>query len=287
MPTDVEITVIGLCLCFRKEDKDVSPNEKIWNLIFPCDDRHTFSFEYPTPNGPKSENLSRSRQDVVVDFLSNDSVPQPADWDGATFGNLLNLADDDLHGKESAERSNLRVQRRVDSPENGPRTTGQVLMRVPRATLFVHDPDLSKDCYLVEVDMFGTDIDDPITKGPKSERVMFRFRFEGKLTVRACLGADCSIFNQEFPEGQTLKFSIDNKCRTDIGPNDFLDFYECVVDGATFPGRRFNSGKVDPFMGVLGTMGATNAMTPQQIVTTLMTPQANCDPVGSEPPPGP
>jgi hypothetical protein len=68
--------------------------------------------------------------------------------------------------------------------------------------------------------------------------------------------------------------------------NDSMDFYESVIDGSSEPGRRFVSAKLSVPCSVLNDMEA-NAKDIDALQRDMLTPQANCDPVGSEPPPGP
>jgi hypothetical protein len=217
---------------------------------------------------------------MFIDFESTDSNPQPAEYD-RTFGDLLNLADEDLHGVAANGRhSNLKVHRKSSS-----RQTDQVWMRVPRATLSVSTPNEAKNCWLAEIDSSDLPTGNLICKPPKAEEVVLRFRFEGTLRVKACIGSNRCPFDQTF-SGTSLQFAFDNKCQINTGINDSMDFYESVMDGAVEPGKRFVSGKFPVPCSILNDEDERKRSL-DMLLREIMTPEANCDPVSSEPPPGP
>jgi hypothetical protein len=276
MPTDVTIKIKGLCLCFIKKYPPFGENEPIWNIVFTSDNRHQLKFYFPEPDDPAGrpfspKNLHIAGEDRFIDFLSTDPDPEPATADASARQHLLNMADQDFHGTETGGgRSKLKVHRKH------PKGCDQIWMRVPRATLSASQG--SKDQWLVEVNENGDPISTPVCKGPKAEEVTLRFQFVGSLQVRVGDERGNNSFDERFSGGD-LTFEFNNKCDVGLGGiNDFLDIYDSVIDET---GRRFMVGKSIDCERVI-----TDKIR-ERVIAEVRSVNANCDPVGSEPPPGP
>jgi hypothetical protein len=300
MSTDVTITITGLCLCFLKEESHLSPRMPIWNIVFPCDDRHKLWFDFPDPDPkpkdlppPKPSDLHKPERDIFIDFHGTYISGDPSSHDGS-FHNLLNLADADLHGVEPDGRhSKLKVNRMPKPPrKNG---HDEIWMRVPHSILTAIPPADTKNCWLWEIEENGQlDIlKGPICKPPKGLAVRIHFQVEDKLRVTVGDGHSHDVFDETFSQS-SIDITFDNKCRSNSGLNDIVDIYESVLDGSKHPGKRFVSGKFPiPCLPLSHSEKETDdeaeirAKMIKTMQEVIMTPAANCDPVGSEPPPGP
>ena len=289
MPTNVRIGIIGMCLCFRKEYPPKSASDPVWNVIFPCDPRHYLNLTFPQPDAKPNGSQRPAGTvplhpvpgpDLDIEFHRADTSSVQCTYD-STFGDLLNLAETRLHGvKPNPKHSKLSLLRRKQHCD-------EAWMRVPHSELSVAPPDSSKNCWLWEVNPVGRPLPRlPVCRPPKSDRITLELDVADKirLTVRNKTTGEY-VFDETF-SGPSVELEFDNKCLDNDGHNDFLNIYESLDDELT-PGKRFATAK-HPFPCIVP---ATEADFDQNFLKELealvMTPQANCDPVGSEPPPGP
>ncbi|HKP69463.1 MAG TPA: hypothetical protein VJV05_09275 [Pyrinomonadaceae bacterium] len=256
MATEIEVIIKGLALCFRDSHQQ-------WNVIFVCDPKHPLKLSHPH-GGPDPE-LRVDGQDFTCVF-SGDITPRP----GSAFPNALF----NLNGRQ-AHDGRLRFLKRDHGLE-----TQVVAMILPSATLAVHEAT-GVDYFIQEVGAGSP----PEQIGPVAKRLRFSFLLNsGPLNVRVG-NRQQEIFNVDFPDtGGKRTFRFNNHCDGSCRRNDSLDMYDIMIDGEPDAERRFVTGAKDATGNIPGHDSTMPSFSKEMQLLTV--PYGNCDPMGSEPPPG-
>lgn len=304
MAVDVKIEATGLALCFKKPPP--GPGEEIWNIAFLCDQHHPLDLII---NGQAKEDW-RPSADIFLDVVHTGTD----NCRDTNFVKLLNISDNAYgHGRNSQNPtlSNLNIERR-------PQRTTLVWMRVPRSILSVSGSEHTK--------IVKTDPEHGVPKKVRNRGKTVTLKFDvpdGLQLVPLTFPTGAPI--PEFPAidvGPTngeIDIVFENRC---TGPgcarNDFVDLYEFVVHMDGNDEVRYITWAEDAETEVIAPTGDAEGDEAQETDTRgrldedwdvvekseagmeiqkrefkgkvdakIASPYGNCDPVGSEPPPGP
>ena len=314
MSVDVEIKLVGLALCFLKPPP--SGTEDVWNIAFLCDKHHPLKLKI---NGAAQPAKWRPANKDITFFVQH-SGTRPCGGENQ-FRRLLNLSDDDYgHGADPAdsELSNLKIKRVKNVAD-------LVWMQVPHSELDVDGEEDTKimrtspdhgiparvaDCGKAVKLTFQVD---------SNIRLMLNEYPSGNPYPPA--GAPAILPDPVPAVDGKIALEFDNRCLLTGGckRNDFVDIYEFVEhknrDGHVVKyiswAEDIETEKIrfhaDPVLdriqrdrlnellrdgwevikkGPDGLM-LQRARTRELIANGYRSPYGNCDPVGSEPPPGP
>lgn len=259
MPTRVEIHIVGLALCFFKNE--------VWNVVFVCDNVHPLEFTYPRGTGTASSSLREANRDLDINFSADEftRIDEPF---GDNFWRLFNMAAPYAHGS-----GKLRIERRRN-------LTDLVWMRVPAATFDVIRT--TDNNYFVQEQRYAGAPVEIIGQVGKEAVLVFEMRERLAMNIT---DPDDGAYSRryEFENGSgVIRLSFDNDCYANCTHNDFLDLYELVIDGSAGSERKFAAGQVKSTL-----INARRDESNSQTGFSIMSPQyGNCDPVGIEPPPG-
>lgn len=260
MPTRIEIHIVGLAVCFFKDE--------FWNIVFICDNVHPLEFTYPNGGGTASSSLHESNRDLEVSFTSDEFIRIGEPY-GDNFWRLFNMAGPYAHGA-----SKLEILRRK-------KITDLVWMKVPAASFDVWR--ITDNNYFVqEQDYPGAPVE---IIGQVGKEVVLEFDVKDNFTMLITDPNDSSYSRRySFANGSgKVALAFDNDCYSNCTHNDFLDLYEFVIDGDEGSERKFAAGQVKS-----GLVNARRLDSNPRMDARPMSPQyGNCDPVGIEPPPGP
>jgi len=251
MTMKVEIVFKGSVLCYLKRGS--------LHFIFPTDDTHLLNFSHGSGGPSPLRNLG-SDSVLEVDLGGTPSQPPTAD-----FTNILNMSGVDFHGS-TGSRSNLVENRR--------RRPGSeiVHMTIPSGRFSAVPSSLAR--------YWSHELGNP--QGPHEIGLAAReVRVEiqvdaGKTFSLGFAGGQPPVLSIPYAAGTVEQIILDNDCGAACkGADDFSHYYDWVVDKRE-PTKFFNAGKM-PFPKSSGNEKGIE----------MLSPQGNCDPVGSDPPPEP
>jgi hypothetical protein len=282
MPTNFEIHIFGVSLCFYKEP--------YWNVIFPCDGDHRATACF---NGA-SEDLCQDERVIFIDFPI-EAIEENAKPYESNQLPLFNMSANYAHGvtgTPGASTLNMYDLTQVRDP-NTLKFSSYVWIRVPYATMLTQIPT---PCHYYVQDVSGA-VGLPVEDiGTTAREVVFVFTTTKDISLVAEDLRDpkysASIFNP-LPSTAKNVAEIDNDCHSpnSVKANDFLNLYKIVYDAGT-PMRKFAAGQMkcaNAPQSWIRPSYCIPAGTPEEEKSqlTLMSTYGNCDPVESNPPPGP
>lgn len=255
MTMTVRFEFVGSVLCFYSKRK--------WHFDFVGDHHHQAMCSVKrTVAGAPDHVLSNGPLVLLSEIRTATFEPEPRITEtpnGADLDKLLNLSGDDMHGT-SKGASNLRWK-----PEPG---VSVVRLVLPPFKLTVKET--TSDDYYV---MRDTDPRDPMPDwsgerriGPVAKVLQGEFNLEEDGALKFDIGSSIHL---KYEAGATYEVKINNDCNNHGGAHDFRLYYKILVD-KDWPQVRFLAGKYKQWSS-----GEKSSEF------------GNCDPVGSEPPPGP
>ena len=281
MPANFEIHIFGICLCFYKGGA--------WNVIFPCDTHHPVHFN---SNGSGTD-LGQMGRMVRVDFPKDSIGGGVAPQYGSTStAPTFNMSAAYAHGNAGGA-ANLTLKN-LNAPDP---TTGKpydfVWLTIPNSTLNSRNAGVCP-YYVQDVSAVGLPpdvLDDLVAREVVIEFTLIKpmvleARDERDATYTPAVGSPFAL-----PTGKHI-VEIDNDCHTGCPKeNDFLHLYRIVEDGQK---RQFAAGQLKCKAGKEQTKKPRRHADcwPAEekrdgIMKGFSTAYGNCDPVESNPPPGP
>ena len=255
----VLINVVGSAIVYYERGKST------WHVVFITDSCHDVQFF--APNASKSVPLAKPGIPPKITFTADGALPASRP-DANIVEEFLNMSSFFMHGARSSELSNL------DVVPNSTQGRSYVHMSIPYGHLRV--AEYCKDEYVVE-DVIST-IKIPLKRVVASEfAITFDVPDPGALamTIKDSDGTQTNTYSAK----PILRMRFDNFCSTKELENDFINYYDWLLDSRSTPTRqiRFLAGKEgaheaesEKFDGPGEKKGV----------------QGNCDPVIVEPPPG-
>lgn len=261
MPQQIDVIVEGLAFCYVKDG--------IWHVKFVCDHVHPLTLTPPTGD---PINLRQNTQDMTCEFeglfVAEASLP--------TFPNrgVPNLSAHYAHGGDVSV-SNLVFERRHAWG------VGTLTMALPHSTLIIPPGYLtSQDCYIQKVRRGGGET--PVNLGRVAKRLVFRsFLVSDDLNqLTVSISHQTPPFRRSYPSQDmsgSLRFLFQNGCGNACIKNDSIDLYDIFMDKrGTSPEPQFVTGFL--------INGEVPGSDPDRHEAGGS--HGNCDPNGSDPPPG-
>jgi len=300
MAVEVKIELEGLALCFLKEPH--GSREKVWNVAFLCDDDHVLELVGLTP--PKNP-WRPLGTDIIVDIGPSVEL----ECTKGNFTKLLNISHPDYgHGERSTDLSKLDIKRRRVN-------TTLVWLRVPHSKMKVEKSENTK------IMRTRPNPGVPTKVNGRGKLVKLTFEIEGAsaLILKDYLtGVELPGYSPiPIPGTKNITLRFNNKC-AGCARNDFIDLYEFVVheegEGANKKEYQYSSWAEDaePEAVMLSDERGEREEQERRLdaikregncdVTairdgflikkklakhSITTSYGNCDPVASDPPPGP
>lgn len=265
MPTNFKVQIKGVSLCYTKN--------QIMNVIFPCDPNHRASYKF---KGGFVKDVREFGRAVYIDFPST-AIPAPPTGGAspsvaAPFNMSAYYAHETTTDPSGTVVSNLKQYDLAQTPDD------IVWLRIPNSRM--HGPAGTAHDYFVQEISQSTGMPVEII-GKVAKDVVIEFDAVSPFTLTAKDLRDpaySSVLHASIPlppGGSSHELEFDNDCHGSCPKeNDFLHLYRIVYDDNPNPQmrRKFAAGQIK--VRPSGMKAAVPAY-------------GNCDPVESNPPPGP
>lgn len=254
---DVEITIKGSVICYLKNDG--------WHLVFVTDETHLAKLSV---NGENAYSLRKEGIDQKIELNFRGSAEPPA-RKGRNFGDILNIAGAEMHGKGEGGKGKMKTRRQTKDTEI-------IEMLIPAGKL-VRDALTDEEYYVKEIG-----VDDE--RRPIGRRVAASIKLQintDASSIALIINGEEKIIDPPARNSGKIALSFDNFCgeiKDDTDENNDFRLYYDWFDDAKKPGRRFVAGKIP------GTAASSNAKSAAE-KNEILGRQGNCDPISVDDPP--
>lgn len=252
MATTIEIHIRGLAFCYYEEAT------KLWKVIFLCEKentQHELLFSYSGSRRPREPLFMKKKIEFAVKDAEDLDSPK-----GEDFEIIYNIVKD-------AHKKNGVVWKQTPSQK-----FNFIEMSIPCAELYCEDETNRK--YII-VEKKGNQTGEPMELRKVADTVGARIRLQntGSLSLKID-GVDKPLGFDYSKDGATYKLMFDNNCDTPYpfcgDPYDSLEYYDLIEDAK------------EKDLQYIATRGSRDRKSERLILS----PEGNCDPVASDPPPG-